>query len=128
MAVSGGFFQRVYQIVKRIPPGKVATYGLIAAIVDTHDGRRVGQALHANSDPGCPCHRVVFADGSLAPGYAFSGPKEQQRRLQLEGVTFTKERKVQLTKHLWKPGRGGETRTHDLTLLHPVKFSRGGRT
>jgi len=97
------FFNRVYEVVQRIPPGKVATYGLIADILDTKDSRRVGHALHANPDGSrTPCHRVVFSDGRLAPGYAFGGPDEQQRRLELEGVTFDSE-KVKLSLHLWHP-------------------------
>lgn len=97
------FFVRVYALVKQIPPGQVATYGLIADLLDTRDARRVGHALHANCDPSVPCHRVVFSDGRLAPGYAFGGPKEQLRRLQLEGITFTSEGKVKLNQHLWNP-------------------------
>ncbi len=97
------FFQRVYDIVERIPIGKVATYKLIADILDTRDARRVGHALHANpDDSGTPCHRVVFSDGRLAPGYAFGGPNEQRRRLELEGITFDAV-KVNLTKYLWHP-------------------------
>ncbi len=97
------FFQRVYDIVERIPIGKVATYKLIADILDTRDARRVGHALHANpDDSGTPCHRVVYSDGRLAPGYAFGGPNEQRRRLELEGITFDAV-KVNLTKYLWHP-------------------------
>ncbi len=98
------FFQRVYEIVGRIPIGKVATYGLIADILDTKDARRVGQALHANPDGLItPCHRVVFKGGRLAPGYAFGGPDEQRRRLELEGVTFTQLDVVNLSTCLWNP-------------------------
>ncbi len=68
--------------------GKVATYGQIARILGTRDSRRVGQALHANKDRRVPCHRVVFADGSLAPGYAFGGAGEQKKKLLAEGVEF----------------------------------------
>jgi len=64
------------------------TYGKVAKAIGTRDARRVGQALHANKDPNTPCHRVVFADGSLAPGYAFGGEKEQRKKLQAEGVKF----------------------------------------
>ena len=97
------FFNRVYEVVERIPPGKVATYKLIADILDTRDARRVGHALHANpNDSRTPCHRVVFSDGRLAPSYAFGGPNEQRRRLELEGVTFDAD-KVNLTKYLWHP-------------------------
>ncbi|MCL5935780.1 MAG: MGMT family protein [Firmicutes bacterium] len=91
------FFGQVYEAVKRIPKGKVMTYGQVAKAINTRDARRVGQALHANKVPEIvPCHRVVFADGSLAPGYAFGGPDEQKKRLISEGVTFIGE-KVDLT-------------------------------
>ncbi|OGD09557.1 hypothetical protein A2397_04015 [Candidatus Amesbacteria bacterium RIFOXYB1_FULL_44_23] len=82
------FFEEVYEVVRKIPKGEVMTYGKVAKAIGTRDARRVGQALHANKDPNTPCHRVVFADGSLAPGYAFGGEKEQRKKLQAEGVKF----------------------------------------
>ena len=101
--MGNNFFQRVYDIVERIPIGKVATYKLIADILDTKDARRVGHALHANPDGSkTPCHRVVFSDGRLAPSYAFGGPNEQRRRLELEGIDFLDD-KVDLSLHLWHP-------------------------
>lgn len=93
------FFDRVWKTVQTIPKGKVATYGQIARRIGTRDARRVGHALHANRDPLTPCHRVVFADGSLAPGYAFGGPDEQRKRLESESVEFTENAKVNLEKH-----------------------------
>lgn len=52
----------------------------------------VGYALHANPAEGdIPCHRVVFRDGSLAPGFAFGGPDVQRERLEKEGVPFIAE-------------------------------------
>lgn len=83
------FFEEVYRVVKKIPAGKVMTYGQIAKAIRTRDARRVGQALHANKVPEeVPCHRVVFADGSLAPGYAFGGADAQKKKLEQEGVKF----------------------------------------
>lgn len=93
-------FVQIYQIVSKIPIGKVATYGQIARILGTRDSRRVGQALHANKDRRVPCHRVVFADGSLAPGYAFGGADEQKKILEKEGVKL-KGDKVDLAKCTW---------------------------
>lgn len=112
------FFDCVYAMVRTIPRGKVSTYGQIARLIGTRDARRVGPhsakasrgehalsprtvgwALHANRDPKIPCHRVVFADGSLAPGYAFGGPDEQRKRLESEDVKFTENGKVNLAKH-----------------------------
>lgn len=95
-----GFFDDIYLEVVKIPIGKVATYGQIAKILSTRDSRRVGQALHANKDRRVPCHRVVFADGSLAPGYAFGGVEIQKSKLQSEGVRFVGER-VDLDKCRW---------------------------
>ncbi|HKC04386.1 MAG TPA: MGMT family protein [Patescibacteria group bacterium] len=92
-----GFFERVYKIVRKIPEGKVMTYGAIAEALGTKDARRVGQALHANPDPeDVPCHRVVNKDGRLAPGYAFGGPNEQKNKLIAEGVVFSSPDHVDL--------------------------------
>ncbi len=89
-----GFFKRVYDVVKKIPAGKVMTYGEIARIIGTKDARRVGHALHANRDHEIPCHRVVNKDGRLAPGYAFGGQNEQRNRLLAEGVGFIDDKHV----------------------------------
>lgn len=91
------FFERVYQVVRKIPTGKVMTYGQIADLIGTKDARRVGQALHANKDSSnVPCHRVVNKDGRLAPGYAFGGPNEQRMKLKAEGVEFIDDNHVKL--------------------------------
>ncbi|KFI46875.1 methylated-DNA-protein-cysteine methyltransferase related protein [Bifidobacterium bohemicum] len=84
------FNAAVYQVVQRIPAGKVATYGQVAALAgNPHSARFVGYALHSNPSPGViPCHRVVFRDGSLAPGFAFGGPDRQRGLLEEEGVLF----------------------------------------
>ncbi|NMM99465.1 cysteine methyltransferase [Bifidobacterium sp. DSM 109958] len=86
----GSFGERVYAVVRRIPRGKVATYGQVAALAGApRCARFVGYALHANPEPGViPCHRVVFRDGSLAPGFAFGGPDRQRALLEGEGVRF----------------------------------------
>jgi len=97
-----GLFEEVYKVIRKIPKGKVVTYGQLAKIVGTRDARKVGWALHANRDPNCPCHRVVNKDGRLAPNFAFDGPREQRRRLESEGVTFIDENHVDIKKHLWR--------------------------
>lgn len=94
-------FNDVYRIVKKIPPGKVATYGQIATLLCTHDARKIGWALHANTSPAVPCHRVVNKTGKLAENFAFDGWKEQKRRLEAEGVHFKDDIHVDLTRHLW---------------------------
>lgn len=96
---SKNFFDRVYDVVRKIPEGKVMTYGQVADAIGTKDARRVGQALHANPDStDVPCHRVVNKDGRLAPGYAFGGPNEQKNKLSSEGVLFTDSSHVDLRK------------------------------
>ncbi len=98
------FFERVYDIVRRIPDGKVMTYGQIADILGTRDVRKVGFALHANkSSSDVPCHRVVNKDGRLAPGYAFGGPDEQKMKLMAEGIKFVDETHVDLIICLYAP-------------------------
>lgn len=88
--MTGAFNSKVYDVVRRIPSGKVATYGQVAALAGApRNARFVGFALHSNPEPGViPCHRVVFRDGSLAPGFAFGGPDRQRALLEEEGVTF----------------------------------------
>ena len=95
------FFERVYELVKNIPEGRVDTYGGIARKLGTRDARRVGHALHANPyQDQVPCHRVVNAKGELAPNFAFGGSEEQKRRLEAEGVGFLDDGRVDLEKYL----------------------------
>jgi len=98
-----GFFEEVYRLIRKIPAGKVSTYGQVAQLLGSKDARKVGWALHSNPDPETPCHRVVNKDGRLAPNFAFDGEAEQRRRLILEGVAFKDEKHVDLQKHLWQP-------------------------
>jgi len=93
------FFEKVYKIVKKIPAGKVMTYGQVAELIGTKDARKVGYALHANKKSEVPCHRVVNKEGKLAENFAFNGMEEQQRRLELEGVKFSKVGYVDLSKY-----------------------------
>lgn len=85
------FAERVYAAVRQIPKGNVATYGQIAAMIGApRSARYVGFALHRNPYQGdVPCHRVVFRDGGLAPGFAFGGPDIQKDLLEKEGVVFS---------------------------------------
>lgn len=86
------FYGRVYEIVKQIPCGSVASYGQIARLAgNPRASRAVGYALHVNPQPGViPCHRVVNREGRLAPAFAFGGMDAQKEMLAAEGV-FVKE-------------------------------------
>lgn len=84
---------KIFQVVSAIPKGKVMTYGQIAKKLSLKSARIVGKVLHENKDPkNIPCHRVVFADGSLSKNYAFGGIKKQKEKLQMEGVIFEKNK------------------------------------
>ena len=98
-----GFFESVYAVVKRIPEGKVLTYGDVARAVGApRCARQVRWALHSNPQPGViPCHRVVFGDGRLADGFAFGGKEVQKALLEAEGVQFDNFI-VDLKKYRWE--------------------------
>lgn len=102
----GGFFESVYDMVEQVPRGMVATYGQIAALVGApRRARYVGYALHVNPQPGAiPCHRIVFADGRLAEGFAFGGPEAQRALLEAEGVAFLPDGRVDLAACRWPAG------------------------
>lgn len=80
--------KRIYEAVKRIPKGKVATYGQVAEMAgDKNMARAVGNALHKNPELGViPCHRVVNSKGQLAGEFAFGGAWKQGDLLRAEGV------------------------------------------
>ena len=80
--------RRIYEAVKRIPYGKVATYAQVAEMAgDRKMARAVGNALHKNPDPEhIPCYRVVNAKGVLAGEFAFGGPGAQAKLLEAEGI------------------------------------------
>ena len=97
------FNHRVYQAVRQIPKGKVATYGQIArAIGAPRCARQVGWALHSNPAFGeIPCHRVVFKNGSLTKGFAFGGCEVQKALLENDGVEVSEDYSVDLNKFGW---------------------------
>lgn len=93
-------FQRIYDVVRKIPKGKVMTYGQVATIANVATPRVVGFALHVNKDPeNIPCHRVVFSTGKLSPGYAFGGEDIQKEKLQKEGIGFNAKGEVLLDQY-----------------------------
>ena len=98
------FYDKVYNAVKQIPYGKVATYGQIAAICGSpRASRAVGYALHFNPDPSSiPCHRVVNRFGCLAKSYVFGGIEQHKHRLMQEGVKVSDDNVVDLSEYLWK--------------------------
>jgi len=92
------FSNIVYEIVKDIPFGNVATYGMIAFLSGyPRRSRMVGKALHHAPDfLNIPCHRVVNYQGRLTPGWT-----DQKQLLSNEGIHFKENGCVDLKKHLW---------------------------
>ncbi len=99
------FYSKVCDLVRQIPPGCVATYGLIALLAGSPRASRIVGCVMANAPEGrgLPCHRVIYKDGSLCRGYAFGGWEEGLQRLMLEdeGVTFLPDGRVDVARHLW---------------------------
>ena len=96
-------FERIYDVVRRIPRGKVATYGQIAMLAgNPRWARAVGYALHANPEPGViPCHRVLNRFGRVAPAFAFGGEERQAEMLRAEGGEVSGNGFVDLDRYLW---------------------------
>ena len=99
-----GTFQKIYEIVKEIPYGQVASYGQIAELAGNRRlSRVVGYALHSNPEPGViPCHRVVTKSGSVSKAFAFGGDNKQRELLASEGVEFLEDGDVDMEKYQWK--------------------------
>lgn len=98
-----GVFFKIYEVVRQIPFGQVATYGQVAELAGNRRWARVvGYALHANPDPdNIPCYRVVNRNGEVSEAFAFGGENRQKELLKAEGVTF-KDGKVDLGRCQWK--------------------------
>lgn len=98
------FFEKVWEVAARIPPGRVTTYGHIAEYLGIKSAARtVGWALSAAKGSGLPAHRVVNRYGALSGRLHFETPSVMEERLRSEGVTFDEEGNVRLEAHLWVP-------------------------
>lgn len=95
--------QRIYDVVKQIPKGKVASYGQVARLAgDKNMARAVGNALHKNPDPdNIPCYRVVNAKGELAGAFAFGGGNAQADLLRGDGIEVINGR-VDMERYRWE--------------------------
>ena len=104
------FNERVYEIVRRVPKGKVISYGQVAFLAGSPRGARaVGWALHRNPYPWVmggenpvPCHRVVNRQGGLSAAFSPCGRETHRLLLEMEGVGLRKDGTVDLEKYLWR--------------------------
>ncbi len=97
-------YQKIYDVVRQIPRGSVATYGQVAFLAgNARWARVVGYALHVNPDPeGIPCYRVVTKEGKVSQAFAF-GSNRQVELLEADGIEFV-DGHVDMEKFQWSVG------------------------
>jgi methylated-DNA-protein-cysteine methyltransferase-like protein len=103
---SSDFFQRVYEVVRTIPRGRVSTYGAIArAVGAAKSARMVGYALNASIQNGedIPAHRVVNRNGLLTGKHHFFTPTLMEELLQMEGVDVEDDKVLAFAERYWEP-------------------------
>lgn len=90
----------IYALIKDVPKGEVASYGMIASLLPGVTARMVGRALsHLGDGSKTPWHRIVNATGAIAPR---PGAAEQRERLKAEGVSFRKNSNIVWKAHRWR--------------------------
>lgn len=116
--------ERVYKIVRRIPRGRVMTYGQIAELLgEGYTPRTVGFCMHASPD-NTPWHRVLNAQGACSTGRVVLPHDKQQRLLEQEGVIFNQNNRCDLQTYLFIPGR--KTVSEGASLYKSSKFRKRG--
>ena len=99
------YWEKVYEVTKRIPRGRVSTYGAIAEYLSLGSARMVGWALnHAHSVMDVPAHRVVNRVGELSGRHMFATPTLMQERLESEGVEINNDKVRDFKQLFWHPG------------------------
>lgn len=95
-------FEKIYDVVRKIPRGTVATYGQVATLAgNARWARVVGYALHANPNPEeIPCYRVVTKEGNVSSAFAFGGANRQVELLKADGIEF-RDGHVIMEKYQW---------------------------
>ncbi|HVT04968.1 MAG TPA: MGMT family protein [Thermoanaerobaculia bacterium] len=98
-------YERIYALVRRVPAGRVATYGQIADLAEV-GAREVGYALHHLPErSGVPWHRVVNFRGEISPRRAGDSHELQRHLLEAEGVEIDARGRIDLRTNRWKGGR-----------------------
>jgi len=103
--MEANFFERVYEVARQIPEGKVTSYGAIAkALGAGRSARMVGWAMNASHNMGdIPAHRVVNRKGLLSGKHHFDGTNLMQQLLENEGIKVVDNQIVDFDKHFWQP-------------------------
>ncbi len=113
--------ERVFQIVRRIPAGRVMTYGQISELLGAgYDARTIGYCMHAATED-VPWHRVINAQGACSTGRVISPAHRQQMMLEAEGVEFNQKVRCDLSIYRWTPPEAEDAVTQ--TDTQPSLFS-----
>ncbi|HKC64422.1 MAG TPA: MGMT family protein [Pyrinomonadaceae bacterium] len=111
---SVGYRERVFEIVRRIPRGRVMTYGQIADILgEGYTPRTVGFVMHAADEETTPWQRVINSQGACSTGRVILPPDKQQRMLEAEGVVFDARGRCDLGRYRWMPEEFEESSGED---------------
>src|SRR5205085_3315392 len=109
-----GYQERVFEIVRRIPTGRVMTYGQLAEILgEGYTPRTVGFVMHAADEETTPWHRVINSQGGCSTGRVILPPDKQQRMLEAEGVEFDSRGRCDLGRYRWTPEEFEEASRED---------------
>ena len=104
MKDNSGFFDRVYEVCRQIPKGRVTSYGAIAkSLGAARSARMVGWAMNNSHDKNVPAHRVVNRNGILSGKHHFSGTNAMQQLLESEGVEVKELQVVNFKELFWDP-------------------------
>ncbi len=102
---SENFFEQVYQVVLKVPRGRVTTYGAIADYLATGSARMVGWAMNNSLGSGIPAHRVVNREGRLTGRNYFPTPSMMQELLENEGIQVVEDQIQNFNSHFWNPAK-----------------------
>ena len=104
MAANDNFFERVYEVVRQVPYGRVTSYGAIAKYLGAaRSARMVGWAMNGSHSQDVPAHRVVNRVGLLSGKHHFGGTNLMQQLLEKEGVKVKENKVVNFEKYFWDP-------------------------
>jgi methylated-DNA-protein-cysteine methyltransferase-like protein len=122
--------ERVYRIVRRIPRGRVMTYGQIAILLgEGYTPRTVGFVMHGADESNTPWHRVINSQGRCSTGRVVLPADKQQRMLESEGVEFSQAGRCDLERFIWNPRKNnsdaGETKRARNALYRRATKKRG---
>ena len=102
-------YDRIYEWVRRVPEGQVATYGQIAGLAGKCSARQVGYAMAALSgDSGIPWHRIINSQGMISLRSGSEGHRLQRILLETEGVIFSQDNKIDLLEYRWTATEGSD--------------------